>query len=127
MLGAAHLSPIGHGYGKLTALHCGLASHSSSGGAMGPFPVSLGDGTRKASTAQRLGRCPGSAGTAGSEAVTLRRCPSDLGGGPREHVLGKVSFHLTLPGIVEGLPGCWGGGSIRVCAATASLSVRVPI
>lgn len=72
---------------------------------MDPLPVSLGDGTRKASTAQLLGRCPGSTGTAGSKAVTLQRCTSELGGGPGEHVLRKVSFRSTLPRSWKGSQG----------------------
>lgn len=45
MVRAVHLSPLGHCYGKLTALHRWLAPNCPSSGGMGPVP-SLKDGTR---------------------------------------------------------------------------------
>lgn len=61
--------------------------------------------------------------------MTLQRClpPAELNGGPRGYVLGKVSFPLLLPRVVEGLPGCWGGGSIHASSPGWTQPPVVPL
>lgn len=111
---AAHLSSGGHRYGKLTALDCRLVLNRPSAGAMRPIP-SLPQGWDQMSlacqgmvpAASRL--CP----APGKMSWQLRKgwewdCDSaeaGLGGGPRGHMLGKVSFPPALPRVMKRLPG----------------------